>query len=188
MNFAFKDKLDAVSDPISVTGGVSVFKVSSVREEGVRPLDEVQTIVRSQVLRQKKMQRMKERVDAFYGTISPSSDLLAAARSVQEAVAQKTGPFKATDSPQGVGRDYEFIGTALSLSPGQLSKPFEGTRGYYIMKLTSKTAFDSTQYANQRSSLQDQILTEKRNRLFTDWLTALRENAEIEDYRDRYYR
>jgi parvulin-like peptidyl-prolyl isomerase len=81
-----------------------------------------------------------------------------------------------------------FIGTALSLKPGELSKPFEGTRGFYIIKLMTKTAFDSTQYASERNSMQDQIVQEKRNRLFSDWLTALRDKADIEDLRDKSYR
>ena len=188
MSFAFSKKLDAISDPISVVGGVAVFKISGIREEGVRPLEEIKNIVRSAVLRQKKMQKLREQVDAFHKTLNSNTDLLASARALPDAAAQKTGPFKATDGPQGVGRDYAFIGTAFALKPGEISKPFEGTRGYYILKLTSKTSFDSTQYAKERSSLQDQILQEKRNRLFSDWLTALRDKAEIEDLRDRFYR
>lgn len=188
VNFAFSNKLDAISEPISVTGGVSVFKVSGIREEGVRPLEEVETIVRSQVLRQKKMQKVKGQVDAFCQTLSPSTDLLTAAESIPGVTAQKSGSFKPTDAPQGVGRDYVFIGTAVSLNVGELSKPFEGTRGYYVLKLTSKTPFDSTQYAGQRASLQEQVLQEKRNRLFSDWLAALRDRADIEDFRDRFYR
>jgi len=188
MNFAFSKKLDAISDPISVPGGVAVFKISKVREEGVRPLEEVKDLVRNAVLREKKMQKLWERVDEFYKTLNPNSDLLTVAKALPDAVAQKTGPFKATDSPQGVGRDYAFIGTALALKPGEISKPFEGTRGYYILKLTSELPFDSTQFAKARSSLADELLQEKRNRLFSEWLTALRDKADIEDLRDRFYR
>jgi peptidyl-prolyl cis-trans isomerase D len=188
MGFAFGKKLNALSDPISVPGGVAVFKISGVREEGVRPLEEVKSSVRSSVLREKKMQMLKERVDEFYKTLNPSSDLLTAAKAVPDAVAQKLEPFKATDGPKGIGKDYAFIGTASSLKPGEISKPFEGTRGYYILKLTSKLPFDSTQFAKERSSLADGLLQEKRNRLFSDWLTALRDKADIEDLRDQFYR
>jgi peptidyl-prolyl cis-trans isomerase D len=188
MNFAFSKKLGALSDPVSVPGGVAVFKITGVREEGVRPFEEVKNRVQNEVLREKKIQKLREQVDAFYKTLNPDSDLLVAAKAVPDAVAQQTGPFKAIDSPQGVGRDYAFIGTAVALKPGEISKPFEGTRGYYILKLTSKLPFDSTQFAKARSSLADEILQEKRNRLFTDWLTALRDKADIEDLRDRFYR
>lgn len=187
-NFAFDKKLNTISEPMSISGGVAVFKVSEVREEGVRPLDDVKMIVRSQVVRSKKMQKLRDQVDAFYKNLAPNSDLIATAQSLQNVSAQKTGSFKATDAPAGVGRDYTFIGTAFSLNAGQVSKPFEGSRGYYIIKLLSKTPFDSTQFANERASLREQLLQEKRNRVFSEWLNALREKASIEDHRDKFYR
>ena len=188
MNFAFTKKLNALSEPIAITGGLAVFKITSVREESVRPFDEVKPMLRSQVLREKKMQKLKEQVDAFYKTLGPTSDFSAAARTMPGVLGQKTGSFKAMDAPQGVGRDYAFIGQAVSLKPGDLSKPFEGTRGYYILKMLSKTAFDSTQFAGEKNTLRDQILQEKRNRMFSDWITALRDKATIDDQRDKFFR
>lgn len=187
-NFAFGKKLNTVSEPMSVSSGIAVFKVSAITEEGVRPLEDVRLIVRSQVVRSKKMQKIREQVDAFYKTLGPTSDLMTAAQSLQNVTAQKTGSFKATDAPAGAGRDYAFIGTTFSLNAGRMSKPFEGSRGYYIIKLLSKTPFDSTQFTNERASLRDQILQEKRNRVFSEWLNALREKAAIEDHRDKFYR
>ena len=187
MNFAFKMDLDAISDPLTMTGGIAVFKISTIREEGVRPLEDVKGIVRSQVIRKKKLEKMREQVDAFHRSLTPQTELILAAQSELNATSQKTGPFKATDAP-GVGRDNVFIGTAMTLSPGGISKPIEGSRGYYIIKMISKTPFDSTLFAGERATLREQILQEKRNRLFSDWLTALRENAEIEDNRDKFYR
>jgi len=189
LSFAFKSSLDDVSEPISVSGGVAVFKLSSIREEGVRPLADVKSTVRSMVIRGKKLERVAERAQAFYQSLTPSADLLAvAARQAPTVVARTTGPFKASEPPSAIGRDLAFIGVAEALSSGEISKPFEGARGYYIVKLTSKAAFDSTLYATQRANLRDEILREKRNRFSQEWVTALREQAEIEDYRDRFFR
>jgi len=99
-----------------------------------------------------------------------------------------TGDFKTTDIPLGVGRDQKFIGTALGLKPGELSKPFEGHRGYYILKLLSKSNIDTVKYSNERESLRAQILQEKRQRALTDWQTSLREKADILDHRDKFFR
>ena len=188
MSFAFNKKLDALSEPITITGGVAVFKISGVREESVRLFDEVKPMLRFQVLRQKKMQELKEQVNAFYKNLGSNADLLAAVRTMPNVTSQKTGPFKAQDAPRGVGRDYSFIGQTSALKAGEISKPFEGGRGYYIVKLLSKSAFDSTQYAGEKNTLRDQILQEKRNRMFSDWLTALRDKADIEDLRDKFFR
>jgi parvulin-like peptidyl-prolyl isomerase len=61
-------------------------------------------------------------------------------------------------------------------------------RGYYIVKVLSKSAFDSTQFAGEKNTLRDQILQEKRNRMFSDWMTALKDKATIDDQRDKFFR
>lgn len=188
MNFAFSKKLNAISDPITVSGGFAVYKISGVREEGVRTFDEVRNLVQGAVLRQKKMEMMKKDVEAFYQSVQHWDDFLLKANSLKNVTAQNSGSFRPTDAPLGVGRDFAFIGTALALKPGDVSKPFEGVRGYYVMKLLSKTPFDSTKYALESDQLKDQIFQEKRNRFTQDWLTNLREKAEIEDFRDRFFR
>ncbi|MCX6134561.1 MAG: peptidylprolyl isomerase [Ignavibacteriales bacterium] len=188
MTFAFSKKLNALSEPTAMTGGLAVFKISGVREEGVRPLDEVKAMIRFKVLREKKMQQLKEQVDSFAKNLGANGDLAVAARSIRNVVDQKTGPFKAQDAPPNVGRDLAFVGHVIALKPNEISKPFEGARGYYIVKLLSKSAFDSTQFASTKNTLREQILQEKRNRMFSDWLTALRDKADIEDLRDKFYR
>ena len=74
------------------------------------------------------------------------------------------------------------------MKPDEISKPFEGLRGYYIMKIVTKTAYDSTRYASEHNTLRDQILQEKKSRLISDWLTGLRAKADIVDNREKFYR
>ncbi len=188
MKFAFTSSIDDISTPISVSGGVGVFKLVSVREEGVRPLADVRNLVRSMTLRTLKMKKLLDRAKAFHASLASSGKLIVAAQSQAGVVARATGPFKATDAVQGIGRDLAFIGMAQSLEVGQASRPFEGARGYYILQLISKTPFDSTLYASQRADLRENLLQEKRNRFSQDWVASLREQADIEDYRDRFFR
>ena len=187
-NFAFNNKLGAISEPINMRGGIIIVKVSNIREDGLRPLDEVKGVVRSMALKQKKLIKIRGEVDTFYKTLTPASDLSVAAQSNPHVISQNTGAFKPTNGPAGIGRDLKFIGTALSLKPGELSKPFEGNRGYYIIKLLTKTEFDTIKYNVERESMRTQLLQEKRQRALTDWQTSLREKADIVDHRDKYFR
>ncbi len=187
-NFSFDHDVDAVSDPISVSGGIVVCEVTLVREEGIRPFADVKTNIRPAVLRRKKMERVREMANAFAQKLQPSSDILSAAASIRNIVTQRTGPFKGSDSPVGVGRDFAFLGAASSLKPGEISRPFEGARGYYVLKLTARSPFDSAAFSVQRKSMRDQMLQEKRSSFASEWLNALKEKAEIEDYRNRFYR
>ncbi|HET9132261.1 MAG TPA: peptidylprolyl isomerase, partial [Terriglobia bacterium] len=188
MSFAFSRSLGDVSDPISVSNGVGVFKISDVREDGVRPFDDVKTTLRVAVVRMKKLEKIKDQVDRFSSSLNPASDLVAAAASLQNVTAMRTGPFTANESVPGIGRDPKFVGVAMALNPGEVSKPFDGLRGYYILKLLTKTPFDTARFAAEQGTLRDQMLQEKKSRLISDWLTALRTKADIVDNREKFYR
>ena len=187
-NFAFNNKVGTIAEPIYVRNGVIISKVSNIREEGIRPLDEVKGVVHALALKEKKLAKIRPDVDAFYKTLSSSSDLIAAAQSNSNLTARITGPFKPIDGPASVGRDLKFIGTALAMKIGELSKPFEGNLGYYIIKLLSKKEVDSSAFGLDRESLRAQLLQEKRQRVLTDWQTTLREKADIVDHRDKFFR
>jgi parvulin-like peptidyl-prolyl isomerase len=187
-SFAFSNKIGAIAEPIYVRNGVIVIKVSNIREEGIRPLEEVKSTVRALALKEKKLAKIRPEVDSFYTTLTSSSDLLTASQSNPNITAQTTGPFKPADGPAIIGRDLKFIGTALALKSGELSKPFEGKLGYYIIKLLSKTEFDTARYNLERESLRNQLLQDMRQRALSDWQTALHEKADIVDHRDKYYR
>jgi peptidyl-prolyl cis-trans isomerase D len=188
MNFAFLKKLGSISDPISISNAIAVFKISDVRDDGVRPFDDVKATIRVPVLRQKKLAKSKDQVDRFYASLAPASDLIAAAAQLQNVTAMRTGVFSRSGAVNGVGRDPKFIGEALTLKQDEISKPFDGIRGYYIIKLISKTPIDTARFAAEHSTLRDQILQEKKSRLVSDWLTALRAKADIVDDREKFYR
>ena len=187
-NFAFTRKAGAVSDPLAISGGVGVFDISGIQEEGIRPFEQVKGIARTSAMKRKKFDKLREEAEAFSRTLAPGADLVEAAKGTQNVTAQKIGPFKATDALPGIGRDGAFTGTVERLKQGETSKPFEGLRGYYIVRMLSRSAIDSTRFAAGRQALRDQILQEKRNRLFTEWRNDLREKADIEDHRDKFYR
>jgi len=187
--FAFDNDVGDISDPITINNAVAVFMVSGIREEGVRTYDEVLSNLRSIAYREKRMEVVKKLASEFYEKITPSSNLVQAAAEVDPLIqVSLTGTFKTGDIPNGVGRDPRFIGTSLTLEPGQLSKPFEGIRGYYIIKLLSRSAVDSTILEAERPTLRSTLLQEKQNRFLSEWQLSLRERADIRDYRYRFYR
>ncbi len=188
VSFAFSKKLGAISDPISISNGIAVFRISEVREDGIHPFDEVKASIRVPVMREKKLAVIKKQVDQFYASLTPASDLITAAASLQNVTAMRTGPFSPSGAVTGIGHDPKFVGEALALNQNEISKPFDGSRGYYIIKIMSKTAMDTARYSAEQNTLHDQILQEKKSRMISDWLTALRAKADIVDDREKFYR
>lgn len=181
--FAFGNKLGAISEPIKTHNGYGVFKIVEAQSEGVRPLPEVKETIRSKVLLRKKIDKVGEYAKQMRNKLQPGDSLgvLAAYDTTLKVV--KTGDFTPKTWLPNIGRDYGFVGKALSLNIGEISAPFAAPRGYYIMKLLSKTEPDSAQYLERKKEIRDQILQEKRSRYMSEWWNALRERADIVDNR-----
>ncbi len=186
--WAFGAKLNAVADPFILPGGDVVATVSEIKPAGVRPFAEVKESLRPAVLRKKKIEKAMQIAAEVRAKLGPSDSLKNAVQTFPGAKVAETGEFTASGFIQGVGRDLAFIGAAETLEPGKISNPVQGQRGAYLIDVISRTPFDSTTYAARRGTIENQMLQEKKSRFLNDWLTKLRESAEIVDNRDVFYR
>ena len=188
IHWAFGAKVGAVSDPFTITNGSVVLCVAEAKEAGVRPFDELKESLKPLALRKKKMERVKEIAAEARATLAPGDSLTKLAGRYPSVTVQSTGSFTAGGSILGVGRDPAFIGAVTGLTAGKISPPVLGARGAYLIELLSSTPFDSNAFAAQKEVLRSRTLQEKRNRFLSEWITRLKEKADIEDKRDMFYR
>lgn len=186
--FAFEKKLGTISDVLPLTEGYGVFIISEVKKEGIRPLADLKESIRPRVLRDKKMQLLKNKVSDYRKQIQSSDPLSVLTQKNADLSVQVTGQFTLAGGVPGIGRDMMFIGSLLSLKQNEISKPIEGLRGFYIAKLTERVEVDSVAYKAQKDMLASQTLQTKKSQFLSEWLEQLRKNAEIKDNRDLYFR
>lgn len=188
VRWAFDNKVGTVSEPYTIPTGSVVVSVAEVKDAGVRPFDEVKDQVRPVALREKKIERAKTMAAELrqkFGT----GDSLTKISTFNPAVrAQELPPFTLGGSVPGVGRDPFFLGAVSGLQPGQISQAVQNQRGAFLVQLLSVTPFDSTMFNGQHEGLKTRLLQEKRNRFLSDWLTMLKEKADIQDHRDQFFR
>ena len=188
IRWAFGAKVGAVSDPYTITNGSAVFSVAEAKEAGVRSFDELKELLKPSALRKKKMERVKELAAEARAKLAPGDSLTKLAGVYPSVTVQSTGSFAASGAIPLVGRDPSFVGTATGLAPGQISPPVLGIRGAYLIQLLSRSAFDSSAFAAQKEMLRARALQEKKSRFLSEWVTKLKEKADIEDKRDIFYR
>jgi parvulin-like peptidyl-prolyl isomerase len=186
--FAFEKDLGDISEAYQVNGGVAVFKISEVKKEGVRPFDEVKNSLQPRVMQKKKMAMVKGVVEKDRASLSDSADLSLLTSSDPRISVQLTGEFSPMGAIPTIGRDNAFLGVAMTLPVQKISRAVEGERGYYLIKLLSKTPFDSAGFNAQKNILAAQMLQEKKQRVVNNWLEKLKAKADIEDLRDTFYR
>jgi peptidylprolyl isomerase/peptidyl-prolyl cis-trans isomerase D len=188
IRWAFANKVGSVSEPYTIPGGSAVFSVAEVKDAGVRPFDEVKDQVRPLALRNKKIERAKAMADEARAKLSAGDSLSKISSFYPSVSVQQIPNFTVGSAIPGIGRDPFFLGAVSGLKPDQISPAVQNQRGAFIAQLLSVSAFDSTAYNSQRESLKTRLLQEKRNRFLSDWLTALKEKADIVDHRDMFFR
>jgi hypothetical protein len=186
--WAFKNSTGTVSEPFTLPNGYVVFVVAEIKSAGVRPLDEVKESIRPHVLRQAKLRKVEEMAAAVKAKLSPQDSLTRVHELNPSIAVQRTGQFTVAAGAPGIGRDQNFIGAVAGLSVGHVSNPVTGFRGAYLIQVLSKSPFDSTAFAAERDGLRSQLLQEKKNRFLNDWIAKLKENADIEDDRENFFR
>jgi parvulin-like peptidyl-prolyl isomerase len=76
---------------------------------------------------------------------------------------------------------------SFALDLNKVSGPIKGLRGYYLIKLISKSTFDNAVYQAQRNQIRDNILQEKKSMFFNQWLAKIKKDAKIVDNRYKVF-
>ena len=185
--FAFKNDLGDISDAYQVNNGYAVVKISEVKKEGVRPFEEVKESLRPRTVRQKKLAQLKETVQQKYSSLGENGDLTTLTADANISVGT-TGDFSFNGAIPGIGREFAVNGIAKNGPAQKVLPPVEGKRGYYLIKILSRTSFDSSAYSASKNMLSLQLMNEKKQRVLTQWLEKMKETADIEDNRDSFFR
>lgn len=185
--FIFNNYVGMTSRVYKSPNAYYVFRILDKQPEHIRPFDEVKTQIKSILTRQKRTGMAGEKCKKAYEHIERGLNLVEAADQDSLEVKETDEFTKSGYVSEGVGRDAKFIGTTFGIDVGQISKPFEGVRGYYILEVIDKTPFDEAEFNNQKNRLKAELLRQKQQRAFANWYNTLKENSDIEDYRIKYY-
>ena len=183
--FAFENSLNSVSEVHRLPNGYVVAKISEVIPDGLEKFEDNQPKVRQLLVVEKQFEKARELATTVMK--KAGNDLNKISQIDSRIQVGMTGRFNSTTSIPTIGKDNALIYSALSMKPGELSEPIKGLRGYYVVKLTDKTPFDSTAYQAQAGILRNSLIQEKKSASLNAWLTGIKEQAEIVDNRYLFY-
>ncbi len=177
VQWAFEDGVKAGDiNRFELPGGYVVAQVTAVKEEGLMSAEDASATVSPILMREKKAEIIKGKISG--------NNLEEIASSQNSSVQTANAINLKNPTLAGAGNEPEVAGAAFSLEPGEVSKPIAGNRGVYVVELIAKnTAADM---ANYRSFAVQQAQV-KRQGVNTGVFEALKENAEIEDNRAKFY-
>lgn len=177
VQWAFEDGVKAGDiRRFEVNDGYVVAQVTAVHKEGLRSAESASATVLPLLRKEKKAEMIKAKLSG--------NDLASIAQSQGEEVQTANAVNLNSPTLPGAGSEPLVVGTAFGLEPGQVSEPIAGVNGVYVVELIQKNeapkmdsyrGFAGRETANRRISVPMEVFE------------ALKNSAEIEDNRARFY-
>ncbi len=171
-----------VSEVFETPSAYYVFELTQRDEERTLSLEEAAPTVRTALVARKKIDRAKEMVRHALDQISAGKSMEEVAAGYRTRV-QDAGLFGRGEFVPGLGRLNPAIGTPFGLKTGQLSGVVESDRQLYIIQLVERQDASRADWEKQKTMQRQQVTRALAEQRWGEFLTALRENAEIVDGR-----
>ena len=165
----------------------AVFILDSITPAGIASFENVRTQVYAAISRDKENEEaeklafaLKDQVDegATFESLKKDNDKL-------ELVPSDTK--KLNNSFISLGKSNHLVGALLNAKAGDLIGPVKTYRGYGLIKVNVVGNFDSTIWNIQQDLVQQDLIRQKQNRLYRDWMADLKKEAKIVDNRKYYF-
>ena len=98
---------------------------------------------------------------------------------------KETPSFKAGDAIPEIGTNTTFQAACKFLAANAVSPPIKGQARYYLIKVIERAEPDMAKYVESRQSIVSEIRNEVANRFMANWYQGIRDNAKVEDLREK---
>lgn len=180
-DFVFANEKDAVSGALSREGGYYVVQVEERFPEGFVAVEQVAGEIRTELGRQKQLERTREIAPQIAAAIREAGLEGAAARFGLRM--ETTDWFTRINNIPGIGSASPVAGAAFGLAQGQSAGPVETSRGLYFIRLIDHQPADEEAFQREKEILRQELRGEKMRERFNAWFEARRAAAEVEDRR-----
>lgn len=177
VQWAFNDESE-VGDVkrFDTSNGYVVAQLTAKNDAGLMSVEEASSIVTPILQKEKKAELIKNSIKA------KSLQEIAQNHSVQ--VEQADAINLNTPTLPGSGKEPKVIGTVFGLKEGETTQPIAGEKGVYVAKLLSK--FEAPAMDSYKSYAQQESMA-RRAQASTRVFEALKEKADIQDHRAKFY-
>lgn len=187
-DFAFNEDVGAVSEPRELKGfGIIVAQLSQVRTQGVKPMEDVTEEITVELKRQKRLDILKKRAESLYAKVKGQS--IDAIINVDPSLdIRNVAQLKDNGSIPGYTNDAAFTAQVFTKpSFGKVSEPVRGQNAYFLFQVNTLQKADESKFTTESKTIYDQVSNQAKGSAYYRWFAKAKENAEIQDYRAKYY-
>ncbi|TND07995.1 MAG: parvulin-like peptidyl-prolyl isomerase [Bacteroidetes bacterium] len=177
--FEEKTAKGSVSEPYDVGNRYIVCTITAIKEKGYKPLEDVKPMIEVDVRKQKK-------ADMFIAQFNKAkaSNLDGYAANMKVNVMSANNFSFNSPNILGMGYEGEIAGKLANMKKGQLSGPFKGNLGVYMIQLDEIKEASQLKEAKPK---QNMLMGMYIYRVDGDAYEILKDNADIKDNRSKFF-
>ena len=187
IRWGFNSKLNDVSEPIETDNYFAVFKLDSITLAGITPFEDVRNQISSYLEEDHKNKIMNSLANKLKSHVLNGKTFQKLKDENNDLELIPSDKKKLNESFISIGKSDELIGSLIYSKKNQLVGPVKTFRGYSLIIVNEISDFDSTAWNAQKDIVRLNLQRIKENKIYRNWLSELKENAEIIDNRDYYY-
>ncbi len=178
IRWAYKSEIGNISNVFELGEKFVVAHLTTIKEEGILPLDEVKETVKSEVALEKKAVQFMEEMKGI-------SNLDEISKKINLKIESASDITFSSSSIPGIGLERELIGKTFTLKQGETSLPIKGKKGVFVVTIDNYTEAP-TQGVDLKQNT-EQLSRNIQSRVDYEVFNALKENAKIKDNRGKFY-
>jgi peptidyl-prolyl cis-trans isomerase D len=180
VRWVYKAKKGEVSPVFEFKDRFIVAQLTSIKEKGIAPLEDVKDEVTVKAIRDKKAETFIKEFETKAGSSKSIDDIASKMALTAEKADNLT--FSAYNVA-AIGREDALIGTATSMKTGTTSKAIKGDNGVFVVNVAS---INEPVLPKDFKGKQQEIERMNSGRVDYELFDALKEKAGIEDHRGKF--
>ncbi|HEX6370529.1 MAG TPA: peptidylprolyl isomerase [Longimicrobium sp.] len=181
-NRAAGDDPVRVSEVLETPDALYLVEMESYHPAGDTPLAEATPAIRQQLVYEKRRDAGRAEAEKMLAEVRGGRTLeqVATARGL---TVQRAGPFTRVEANPTLGQANAAVGAAFGTAIGQVGPVAVTPAGVFLVRPAARTAADRREFERQKVTLREQALRAMQQDLLGQWMSNVREDAEIKDNR-----
>jgi parvulin-like peptidyl-prolyl isomerase len=184
--WCFSARVGAISRAVPTENGWYLYQILDKRKAGVRPLQSVEREAKLALIHSLKTAKAEEAAKQARAAI------LAGAK--EDVVAKQFGG-KAGEAQgvtrngliSGLSQEPKAVGALFAGSPGTWSQVLTSERLVFIAYVGEHATPSEEEYQRQAGTIRENLMRERKQVAFVEWMQDLRRRAKIVDYRENFF-
>ena len=187
VNFAFNNVEGSTSDAIKNDNFYGVFFLDKVDKETVISFEDAKEDLKNEFLSEFKKNHIKTLAESIKDDNQGEMNLSEIYQENEnlEYVAETNSAL--IGSFESIGKSNFIVGALADAKEGDILGPLPTLRGQAFLRVIDISDVVMIDFEEKKDSIKFSLLIDRQNAIWGNWLQALRDNADLEDYRYDFY-